>query len=279
MENSALRSVFGSSASLAELSGDTQPTARPPSGYSRFGLNERPPSHQMHTKARRNSMPPLPKNQASKRRFPVWLTVVALSLFGVLQASLIDFHTPFFLEKTKGSAAVSFIVFILLSVTSGLAISETDVQHDSEPANSSAGLGEIASGPKRPTHRHSSSAGRIRPTDLANSAPNQWFQSMLRGYGILLGLIYLSEQLPGDAEKAWVLIAPTVWAVSDGTLNGFYVSAAAASLSSLLGFFLLPEMQASTGVTPYGILHTLAGTCTTYFATAIMAGTLGRAMR
>lgn len=85
-EGSALRNVFGSEVSLAEISGDVQGISPKP-GYSRFGLPEHKPTHSMHTQNHFHH-----KESHSRRNRGLWWRAGLISVLGGIYTLLLQYH-------------------------------------------------------------------------------------------------------------------------------------------------------------------------------------------
>lgn len=241
MDGSSLRNVFGSSASLAELSGDTTgPTPR--SGYSRFGLNERPPSHQMHTKVRKPSMAPNTERPNLKRTRRWYFCGPILIFFGLVQTLLMRTHLPLESHPDGKKSSKLLVAGSLLALLAGYLVPATD----------------------RVQNLEESESGRNWKTDLA------------RSYGALLGLLYLREQLQKDAILAWVFIAPSWWYIGDGTLNGFFVAVCISIMGAASTLTVCPDMLSQGW---RDSLMEMTASAVAYFGTSLVAGNVGRGLR
>lgn len=243
MEDSSLRNVFGSSASLAELSGDTSgPTPR--SGYTRFGLNEHPPSHQMHTKVRKPSIAPNAEKPNLKRSRRWYFCVPTLLLFGLVQALLMGTHLPLEAHPDEKQRSELLVAGSLLALLAGYLVPATD--------------------------RAATSA------DLESSTSRNWKTNLIRSYGALLGLLYLREQLPKDAILAWVFIAPSWWYIGDGTLNGFFVAVCISLMGTASTLSVFPSVLTLGW---QDSLREMTASGVAYYGTSLVAGNVGRGLR
>lgn len=201
--DSALRGVFGSTMSLSELSGDSPSHLSPRSGYSRFGLNEHPPAHKMHTKVRRHSSVSGKRPKRPKRRFTLFATILVLFVFGVSHAQLMNSHLPLDSDSEVSEARKIVLLGVsgLLTILAGFLVSDSD--HE----------------PYR-----------------------ECWASFTRCYGAVLGLLYLERHIPAQSIAASLLVNPIMWYIGDGSVNGFLTAALSTILGALLTGAVTPAL-------------------------------------
>lgn len=223
--------------SLSELSGDAPTQRSSLSGYSRFGLNEHPPAHQMHTRVRRRSSASGKRPRRLKNRFPVISTVLLLFAFGVAHGRLMNCHLPQGSETLvpESSKVLLMVLSGLLTTLAGFLVSDSDTQ------------------PYR-----------------------EWWASFVRGYGAVLGLLYLARHLPARSIVASLLVNPSMWYIGDTTINGFLTATLLAGTGSLLTCVIAPSLVAQLKWSQ--VLLNLSSVGSSYFGASLLAGNLGRGL-
>lgn len=279
MEGSSLREVFGSTASLSELSGDTDPSVRTPVGYSRFGLNEHRPTHQMHTRVRRSSNEGINGQQRkTKQKFaksgsstpsqsaksrPLYVRAPVLAICGLGHSLLMHLHVPPSVELPLKEQLNMLVLSTLVATLAGLIIPKTDACDDASAASTDGkAIDKNKSEFKRSQNRQKT-----------------WKVSLMRLYGALLGLVYFANKLPNDATRAWLLIAPSMWYIANTSFEGLLAAlgmAVAGALVTIAQCVHSPAFGAAQ--TLQSNLFVFGGSAAAYFGTALVFAEIGRGL-
>lgn len=235
--DSALRGVFGSTMSLSELSGDVPSKKTSASGYSRFGLNEHKPAHQMHTRVRRPSSSSSTRSMR-KKGSPLVARILILFGFGIAHGWLMNYHLPqsSHVQLSENSKTTLLIISGLLTTFAGFLVSDSDT----EPYI-------------------------------------QWWASFVRGYGAVLGLLYLSRHLPARSVLATIVVNPSMWYIADATINGFLTASLLSMFGVIISCCIVPNLITGTDSWSQALLN-LATTGSSYFGASLLAGNLGRGL-
>lgn len=282
MEGSSLREVFGSTASLSELSGDTDPSVRTPVGYSRFGLNEHRPSHQMHTRVRRNSneganaqnkgnhqnlaKPGAAALSQSAKGRPFYVRAPVLAICGLGHSLLMHSHVPPSVELPLNEQLHMLALSAVLATCAGLVMPKTD------------GSGETAK-PAASSNVNSSSSSSSKSFKRSQNPKESWRTSLMRLYGALLGLVYFANKLPNDATRAWLLIAPSMWYIANTSFEGLLAAlgiAVTGALATIAQCSVSPAFGSDQ--TLQSVLFLFGGSAAAYFGTALVFAEIGRGL-